>query len=107
MKVLVFRHNNQLFTHMREQFDARPENIVAIPVIMDVIGTMVDLDALVSQHCPRYFISIAQLSPNADKLSQKRFRANIEHIERVARKEGVPFIFLSSAMVFDGKKTGL
>ncbi len=106
MKVLVFRHNNQLFSHLREQLDAREENIVPIPVGMDVIGTMVDLDALLEQHQPSYFISLAQLSPRADKLSQKRFRANIEYIERVARKAGIPFIFLSSAMVFDGKKLG-
>ena len=106
MKVLVFRNNNQLFSYFREQLDKRPEDIVAIPVGMDVIGTMVDLDALVEQHKPSYFISVAQLPVNADKLSQKRFRANIEFIERLARKEAIPFIFLSSAMVFDGKKLG-
>lgn len=104
MKVLVFRHNNQLYSHFREQCDTRLESITAIPVGMDVIGTMVDLSALVALHQPSYFISLAQLSPSADKLSQKRFRANIEQIERAARKEGIPFIFLSSAMVFDGKK---
>ncbi|MCK5880503.1 MAG: sugar nucleotide-binding protein [Sinobacterium sp.] len=106
MKVLVFRHDNQLYSHFCEQFSARPEEIVAIPVGMDVIGTMVDLGALISQHQPSYFISTAQLAPDADKLSQKRFRANIEYIERVARKERIPFIFMSSAMVFDGKKLG-
>jgi len=106
MKLLVFRQENHLFTHLREQLDARLEDIVPIPVALDVIGTMVDLDALLKQHQPSFFLSIASLAPDADKLSQKRFRANIEHIERVARREGIPFIFLSSAMVFDGKKPG-
>ncbi len=106
MKLLVFQQDNQLFAHMREHLDAREEEILPIPVTLDVIGTMVDLDALIEQHQPRFFISVALLAPDADKLSQKRFRANIEQIERVARREGIPFIFLSSAMVFDGKKLG-
>ena len=106
MKVLVFQQDNQLFAQLRAQLDERVEDIVPIPVVLDVIGTMVDVDALVATHEPSYFLCVAQLSPSADELAQKRFRANVELIERAARKAGIAIIFLSSAMVFDGKKLG-
>ncbi|NRA41951.1 MAG: sugar nucleotide-binding protein [Pseudomonadales bacterium] len=106
MKVFVFQHDQQLLQQLDYQFSAREESLEAIAVNFDVIGGMVDLEALFDQYQPSYFLIVAQLPFSADELGRKQFKSNIERIERCARNAAKPVIFLSSAMVFDGKKLG-
>ena len=104
MKLLVVRDQHDLTAHFNRLAEGRVEDIQSVPVAWDAIGSLVDLNKLVSAQNADFLICAVSLPVDASIEDQKQLRMIVSTLCKCAKQNDVPFLFLSSGSVFSSGK---